>query len=99
MTSEWQSKMLGDLADVIAGQSPEGSFYNSSGDGLAFYQGKKDFGDKFIGRPTTWTTRVTKVALEGDVLMSVRAPVGPVNFATEKACIGRGLAAIRVTPI
>ena len=95
MKDGWQTKKLGDMAEVIAGQSPEGSFYNTSSDGLPFYQGKKEFGERFIGAPTTWTTHVTKVALEGDVLMSVRAPVGPVNFATEECCIGRGLAAIR----
>ena len=95
MKSGWQTKTLGDVTEVIAGQSPEGSFYNTSGDGLPFYQGKKEFGEKFIGPPTTWTSRTTKIALEGDVLMTVRAPVGPVNFATEKSCIGRGLAAIR----
>ncbi len=95
MRLEWQTKSLGDLAEVIAGQSPEGLFYNASGDGLPFYQGKKEFGEKFIGEPTTWTSQITKIAWEGDVLMSVRAPVGPVNFATQKSCIGRGLAAIR----
>jgi len=91
----WEDKRLGEVAEVIAGQSPEGSFYNTSRNGLPFYQGKKDFGEKFIGAPTTWTSQVTKVAVKGDVLMSVRAPVGPVNFSTEKCCIGRGLAAIR----
>jgi type I restriction enzyme S subunit len=95
MKKGWQTRRLGDVAEVIAGQSPEGSFYNSSGDGLPFYQGKKEFGERFIGPPTTWTSQITKIALKGDVLMSVRAPVGPVNFATEKSCIGRGLAAIR----
>ena len=92
---EWSEKKLGDLAEVLAGQSPQGLFYNNSGDGLPFYQGKKDFGEKFITAPSTWTSQVTKIALEGDVLMSVRAPVGPINFATQKICIGRGLAAIR----
>jgi len=91
----WQSKQIGDLCEVIAGQSPEGKFYNSEGKGMAFYQGKKDFGKKFIEAPTTWTTQTTKIAKEGDILMSVRAPVGPVNFATDEVCIGRGLAAIR----
>ncbi|MBW6504406.1 restriction endonuclease subunit S [bacterium] len=95
MKRGWETKTVGDVAEVIAGQSPEGSFYNTSGDGLPFYQGKKEFGDKVLGAPTTWTSQITKVALEGDVLMSVRAPVGPVNFATQKSCIGRGLAAIR----
>ncbi len=95
MKKGWENRTIGDVCEVIAGQSPEGRFYNSEGKGLPFYQGKKDFGEKFIEPPTTWTTETTKVAREGDILMSVRAPVGPVNFATEEICIGRGLAAIR----
>ena len=95
MKNGWQTKHIGDLCEVIAGQSPDGQFYNTDGKGMAFYQGKKDFGEKFIEAPTTWTTRTTKIAREGDILMSVRAPVGPVNFATDEICIGRGLAAIR----
>ena len=95
MKNGWQQKQIGDLCEVIAGQSPEGKFYNAEGKGMPFYQGKKDFGEKFIETPTTWTTQTTKIAQEGDILMSVRAPVGPVNFATEEVCIGRGLAAIR----
>jgi type I restriction enzyme S subunit len=95
MTKNWPLKTLGKVCEVIAGQSPEGKFYNSDGNGMPFYQGKKDFSEKFIGSPTTWTTQITKVALKDDVLMSVRAPVGPINFATQKICIGRGLAAIR----
>ena len=92
----WELKKLGEVCKVIAGQSPEGKFYNFEGKGLPFYQGKKEYGEKYIGEPTTWTTKVTKEAETGDILMSVRAPVGPVNFATQKICIGRGLAAIRV---
>jgi len=92
----WEVKKLGEVCKVIAGQSPEGKFYNFEGKGLPFYQGKKEYGEKYIGEPTTWTTKVTKEAETGDILMSVRAPVGPVNFATQKICIGRGLAAIRV---
>jgi type I restriction enzyme S subunit len=95
MKNGWQTKKIGDLCEVIAGQSPEGKFYNADGKGMPFYQGKKDFGDKFIEDPTTWTTQATKIARKGDILMSVRAPVGPVNFATDEVCIGRGLAAIR----
>ena len=91
----WSSHKLGDYCEVIAGQSPEGKYYNDSGDGLPFYQGKKEFGEFYIGAPQKWTTKVTKVAKSGDILMSVRAPVGPINFATENICIGRGLAAIR----
>ena len=91
----WQTKKLGDVCDVITGQSPEGNFYNKTGKGLPFYQGKKEFTEKYLGEPTTWTTKITKEANEGDVLISVRAPVGPVNFATNKICIGRGLSSIR----
>ncbi len=98
MKAGWQHKKIGDLCEVIAGQSPDGNFYNSDGKGKPFYQGKKGFGEKLIGAPTTWTTQVTKIAQKGDILMSVRAPVGPVNFATDEICIGRGLAAIRSNP-
>ncbi len=86
---------IGQACQVIAGQSPEGKFYNSTGQGLPFYQGKKEFREKFIGVPTVWTTHITKEAFSGDILMSVRAPVGPVNFSNDHICIGRGLAAIR----
>jgi type I restriction enzyme S subunit len=95
MKKGWEMKKLGEVCDVVAGQSPEGKFYNSEGQGMPFYQGKKDFGEKYIEAPTTWTTQTTKVARERDILISVRAPVGPVNFATQEICIGRGLAAIR----
>ncbi|WKZ24584.1 MAG: restriction endonuclease subunit S [Patescibacteria group bacterium] len=92
---DWREGLLGDVCEVIAGQSPEGRFYNKLGKGLPFYQGKKEFKEKYIGEPTTWTTKTTKEALKNDILMSVRAPVGPINFATQKICIGRGLAIIR----
>ena len=97
MTKHWEIKKIGEVCEVIAGQSPEGKYYNNSGDGLPFYQGKKEFTEKYLGSPTTWTTNITKEAQEGDILMSVRAPVGPVNFATGNICIGRGLAAIRTS--
>lgn len=93
--NNWELKKLKEVCKVIAGQSPEGKFYNSEGNGMPFYQGKKLYGEKYIGEPTTWTTKITKEAEAGDILMSVRAPVGPVNFATQRICIGRGLAAIR----
>jgi type I restriction enzyme S subunit len=91
----FEPRPLGAHSVVIAGQSPEGKFYIQAGHGLPFYQGKKDFGDRELLPPTTWTTQTTKEALAGDILMSVRAPVGPINFARERVCIGRGLAAIR----
>ena len=80
---------------MIAGQSPPGDAYNDQGDGLPFYQGKKEFTERYLDAPTVWTTHVTKRAMAGDILMSVRAPVGPINEAREEICIGRGLAAIR----
>ena len=91
---EWDWLSLKELSDVIMGQSPPGSTYNNSGNGLPFYQGKAEFGDVYP-TPVKWCTDPRKIAEEGDVLLSVRAPVGPTNLAKEKCCIGRGLAAIR----
>jgi restriction endonuclease S subunit/type I restriction-modification system DNA methylase subunit len=94
--SKWELVKLGDLAEVIAGQSPDSEFYNEHRKGLPFYQGKKDFGDIFINNPAVWTSKITKESIKNDILMSVRAPVGDVNINPfEKICIGRGLAAIR----
>ena len=95
LPKDWKIVKLGDICEVIAGQSPESKYYNSTGEGLPFYQGKKEFTEKFIGEPKKWTIKITKEAVENDILMSVRAPVGPINFSTQKICIGRGLAAIR----
>lgn len=86
---------LGEAVEVVAGQSPPGESYNETGNGTPFYQGKTEFGEMFIGPPTTWTTDPQRFAEAGDILISVRAPVGPVNFATQRICIGRGLAAIK----
>ncbi len=95
--SKYPLKILGELALIIAGQSPQSQFYNTVGNGLPFYQGKKDYGDKYLLAPTTWTTDVTKESTKEDILMSVRAPVGDINLNPyDKICIGRGLAAIRV---
>ena len=88
-------KTIGDIATVIAGQSPEGKYYNKDAKGTPFYQGKKEFGDYELKEPTVWTTKTTKEALKGDILLSVRAPVGETNMSHDKICIGRGLAAIR----
>jgi len=91
----WPMVDLGEIAEIISGQSPEGEYYNDKGNGLPFYQGKADFGDIYLKQPTKWTTQTTKIAEKDDVLISVRAPVGPVNLSPSKICIGRGLAAIR----
>ena len=96
---EWKKVKLGEIADVVAGQSPDGKYYNDKGDGMPFYQGKTEFGSIYIGEPKKWTTQITKIAEDGDILMSVRAPVGPVNITQNKICIGRGLAGIRAQKI
>ena len=95
--SKWEWKKLGEVCDVIAGQSPQSSAYNSEGLGLEFHQGKKAFGKRVIQPSNVWTKEYSKIAKKGDILMSVRAPVGPVNFTDREICIGCGLAAIRKT--
>lgn len=89
---EWVSVDL--VATIEMGQSPPSEHYNQIGQGIPFYQGKADFGIR-SPTPRYWCTLPKKVAEAGDVLISVRAPVGPTNVANEKACIGRGLAALR----
>ncbi len=84
-----------DSCVVIAGQSPKGTSYNEIGNGMEFHQGKKAFGEIFIQPSNVWTTEITKIAEPSDILMSVRAPVGPTNITERRICIGRGLAAIR----
>lgn len=94
--TKWPTKKLGDpeVAAIIMGQSPPGSTYNTSGDGLPFYQGKKDFGSLYP-TPSVWCSEPSKIAEADDILISVRAPVGPVNLCREKSAIGRGLAILR----
>jgi len=86
---------IGNIADIIAGQSPPSSSYNKNGTGVPFFQGKADYG---LINPTirSWCSEPNKISLPGDILISVRAPVGPVNINNVEACIGRGLSAIRV---
>ena len=86
---------LSDIATITMGQSPDGKTYNNDGNGMCFYQGKTEFGDLYIGEATTWTTAPSRIAEANDVLMSVRAPVGSTNIATQTCCLGRGLAGIR----
>lgn len=85
---------LGEVCDIIAGQSPPGDTYRDEPSGLPFFQGKADFGS-LHPVPRTWCVVPSKVAEPGDILISVRAPVGPTNVANTRCCIGRGLAAIR----
>lgn len=88
---------IGEFSDVemIMGQSPTSDTYNESGNGMPFLQGNADFGEIY---PTInyYTTNPLKIAEKGDILLSVRAPVGDVNMAPHKLCIGRGLGAIRI---
>lgn len=86
---------LEDVAFITMGQSPSGKSYNENGKGTPFYQGKTEFGDLYIGDAVTWTTEPTRFAEANDVLMSVRAPVGSTNIATQTCCLGRGLAGLR----
>jgi len=95
MFADTPKGVLSDVATIKMGQSPDGKTYNDEGNGTAFYQGKTEFGDLYIGAPTTWTTAPTRFAEANDVLMSVRAPVGSTNIAVEQCCLGRGLAGIR----
>lgn len=95
----WAIAPLRDVADVQMGQSPPSSTYNDRGEGLPFFQGKADFGTLYP-KVRTWCSEPIKVAASGDILLSVRAPVGPTNLAAVDCCIGRGLAAVRVrTPL
>lgn len=89
----WNDGVLSDIANITMGQSPDGASYNEDGEGMIFYQGSTDFGMRF---PTVrqYTTAPTRFAKKGDILMSVRAPVGAVNIANTDCCIGRGLAAL-----
>ena len=84
---------LSDIAIITMGQSPNGKSYNEQGEGEVFYQGRAEFGSRFPTR-RLYTTEPKRMAETGDVLLSVRAPVGDMNIAYEKCCIGRGLAAV-----
>ena len=90
----WIYTTLEQISEIILGQSPPSATYNTQGDGLPFYQGKLEFGETYP-TPRKWCTAPKKIAETGDVLISVRAPVGPTNICPEKSCVGRGLAAIR----
>jgi len=90
----WVWTTLEQVAELVLGQSPPSSTYNEDGVGLPFYQGKAEFSNIYP-IPRKWCSAPKKTAEKGDVLISVRAPVGPTNICPEKSCIGRGLAAIR----
>ena len=84
---------LEDICSINMGQSPDSSSYNESGEGMPFFQGNADFG-KLHPKVRIWCNAPTKIAECGDILISVRAPIGALNIANEQCCIGRGLAAL-----
>ncbi|MFM1907586.1 MAG: hypothetical protein RLZZ591_1263 [Pseudomonadota bacterium] len=93
-SGEWEVKRLGEIAEIVMGQSPSSINYNRSGAGLPLIQGNADI----LNRQTIkriFTTEITKRGKSGDVLMSVRAPVGEISRATFDVCLGRGVCAIR----
>lgn len=90
----WRIGSVDDEFDLTMGQSPPGETYNEIGDGLPFYQGRTDFGVRFPSH-RVFCTVLTRFASAGDTLISVRAPVGDINMATERCAIGRGVAAAR----
>lgn len=90
----WAHLPLGDIAEITMGQSPESMHYNADGEGLPFHRGVSDFGHRFVTH-RTFTKLATRVAQAGDILCSVRAPVGRLNVTRDKIAIGRGLSAMR----
>ncbi len=89
----WEVAELSDIANITMGQSPPGESYNEDGKGMVFFQGCTDFGNRFPS-VRQFTTQPTRYAKAGDILLSVRAPVGTINIVKEDCCIGRGLAAL-----
>jgi len=96
---EWEVVRLGDeeIMELVMGQSPPSSTYNKNKRGLPFLQGKIEFGEIYPS-PEIYCSSPIKIAEPNDILLSVRAPVGDVNIAPFKCCIGRGLSAVRAKP-
>ena len=90
----WGHICLAEACSLVMGQSPKSEYYNDIGEGLPFHQGVSDFGKQFPTH-TKWTTVDNRVAEAGDILFSVRAPVGRINVALDRLVVGRGLSAIR----
>ena len=90
----WERKQLGEVATIVMGQSPKSKYYNNIGNGLPFHQGVTNFGVRFLTHET-YCSLPSRLAEAGDILFSIRAPVGRINVTSDKIVIGRGLAAIR----
>ncbi|MDR5656505.1 restriction endonuclease subunit S [Halodesulfurarchaeum sp. HSR-GB] len=91
--NEYEVKCLNEIADIELGNSPKSEYYNEEGDGLPFFQGSKNFGMHYPD-VEKWCTSPNKTAEEGDILISIRAPVGDLNKAQFKCIIGRGITAL-----
>ena len=89
----WENRKLIDVANITMGQSPNGESYNEVQDGMIFFQGSTDFGWRYP-KTRMYTNAPTRYALEDDILLSVRAPIGTINIAMNNCCIGRGLSAL-----
>ena len=90
----WEEKKLGEVAEIIMGQSPESSAYNTEGLGVPLIQGNADITERET-TPRNWTTQITKECNINDIVMTVRAPVGYICRSLHRACLGRGVCAIR----
>jgi len=90
----WEATTIGAEFDLTMGQSPPGTTYNEKGEGLPFFQGRRDFGFRYPSN-RVYCTAPTRIAHADDTLVSVRAPVGDINMAYETCCVGRGVAAVR----
>ncbi len=88
INTKWEVKKLREVCIVIAGQSPEGNYYNNNGNGLPFYQGKKEFTDKYVRYPKVWTTKITKKP-KREISHICTGSCGH-KFRYRKICIGRG---------
>lgn len=95
MFGDVENRPLHEACDIVMGSSPDSSTYNNERNGLPFYQGKTEFGEMYVENPTIYCSQPKREAEQNDILMSVRAPVGAVNFAIDHCCIGRGLCSIR----
>lgn len=93
MPDNWQTGALSNIAQIIMGQSPSGESINNQQEGMIFYQGKSEFGERFPS-VKNYTSNITRIAPQNSILLSVRAPVGDVNITLNQCCIGRGIASI-----
>lgn len=89
----WIIGQLSDISKIVMGQSPNSTSYNNKGNGEIFYQGRTEFGFRFPAIKN-FTTEPKRKARKGDILMSVRAPVGDLNIANNNCSIGRGVASL-----